>query len=72
MKRDELEHNLTNHHPNALQTIRMERIRQCARDLGVAVLVNTPVSREQSLAITNLEQAVMWAVASIAREGDRS
>jgi hypothetical protein len=28
---------------------------------------HTPESREQSLALTNLEQAVMWANAAIAR-----
>jgi hypothetical protein len=34
------------------------------------IIENTcPESREKSLAITNLEQAVMWANASIARNG---
>jgi len=30
-------------------------------------VANTPESREQSLAITALEEAVMWANAAIAR-----
>ena len=35
--------------------------------LAYIVLDNTPPSREQSLAFTKLEEAVMWANAAIAR-----
>jgi hypothetical protein len=38
---------------------------------GLAALINehAPDSREKSLAITHLEEAVMWANAAIARNG---
>lgn len=38
--------------------------------LGTAIIVNdaAPDGREKSLAITHLEQAMMWANAAIARE----
>jgi len=68
----ELEHNLTSHalKPGAVEDV--EEIRESAKELGRKILWRCPPSREQSLAITNLEQAAMWAVASIAREGGPS
>ena len=42
-------------------------IRQDAWQLAETVLAHTPASREQSLAITAIEEAVMWANAAIAR-----
>lgn len=38
-----------------------------ALDLGLVVLRNAPPSRERSLALTKLEESVMWANAAIAR-----
>ena len=39
---------------------------------GLATLINNhaPDSREKSLAVTHLEEAVMWANAAIARNSD--
>jgi hypothetical protein len=63
-----LEHNLTNHAPvNDHVVEKFETIRAGAKELGRDILSLTPQSREQSLALTNLEQTVMWAVAAIAR-----
>ena len=42
-------------------------IRDKAKDLAYLIEEFCPDSREKSLAITNLEQFVMWANASIAR-----
>jgi hypothetical protein len=55
------------HGPKADQHKRYEDIRKNA--LAFAKLINEacPDSREKSLAITALEEAVMWANASIAR-----
>lgn len=62
-------YNLTNHPPNEDQIERIERLRGTSKRLASMIYVNCPKSRERSLALTNLEQLTMWAVASIAREG---
>lgn len=62
-----LDNNFTYHAPFGDQPVRYTAIRAAAKALAGFILDNTPVSREQSLALTNLEQAVMWANASIAR-----
>lgn len=63
-----MEHNLTNHAPVNERIVEwFEMIRGDAKQLGNIILDLCPPSRERSLALTNLEQTVMWAVASIAR-----
>jgi len=42
-------------------------IRNMAKELALALDAACPESREKSLAITRLEECVMWANASIAR-----
>lgn len=42
-------------------------IRADAASLAETIVKTTPESREQSLAITHLEEAVFWANAAIAR-----
>lgn len=65
---DRLNHNLTNHGPKDEEVIEdIEDIRARAKGLGAEILRSTPKGREQSLALTNLEQTVMWAVAAITR-----
>jgi hypothetical protein len=64
---NELQRRFTYHAPKSDQAPRYQAIRDYA--LGLSILINDlcPDSREKSLAITNLEQAVMWANAAIAR-----
>jgi len=62
-----VQHNFTYHPPKDDQAKRYEMLRDIARDLAVAYLENVPDSRERSVALTNLEQSVMWANAGIAR-----
>lgn len=57
----------TYHAPKEGQQGRYESIRTEARGLAYTILASTPASREQSLALTKLEEAVTWANASIAR-----
>jgi hypothetical protein len=65
---ERLRHNLTNHPPVSEAVVRdMENLRLEARALGETILGLVPESREQSLALTNLEQTVMWAIAGLAR-----
>lgn len=62
-----LENNFTYHKPTAMQQKRYELIRSEAKDLADKLMNYCPESRERSLALTNLEQTVMWANAAIAR-----
>lgn len=57
----------TYHPPHGDQAQRYVLIRDAARALATLIAQNTPSSREQSLALTDIENAVMWANAAIAR-----
>lgn len=58
---------LTNQPPQGEEIVRrFEMLREPAKTFGRFVLALCPPSRERSLAITNLEQALMWAVKSVA------
>lgn len=63
----DLENRFTYHAPKEDQPDRYQLIR--AQGLTFAQIIDrsVPDSREKSLAITHLEQAVMWANAAIAR-----
>lgn len=56
----------THHPPFGDQTARYEVIREYARSLAFMIDEACPESREKSLALTSVQQAVMWANASIA------
>lgn len=62
-----IENNFSYHSPKEGQPAKYEAIRDKAKELAYLLEELTPKSREQSLALTNLEQAVFWANASIAR-----
>lgn len=66
----ELERRFTYHAPKAGQPERYQEIRRVARMMARTVVETTPAGREQSLALTKLEEVVMWANAAVAREGD--
>jgi hypothetical protein len=55
------------HAPKEGQTERYEEIRNHAKILAKLILDTCPLTRERSLALTKIEEAVMWANASIAR-----
>ena len=57
----------TYHPPFPNQVPRYEEIRDYGRTFAATLLKDCPPSRERSLALTALEEAVMWANASIAR-----
>lgn len=63
----QLDNIYTYHAPKGNQTARYEAIRNKAKELAHTLDVLCPDSREKSVAMTNLETAVMWANASIAR-----
>jgi hypothetical protein len=64
---DELAVRFTTRRLTGTQSGRHETIRAGAALFADTILDLTPDSREQALAITHLEQAVMWANAAIAR-----
>ena len=63
----QLENNFKYHAPKAGQPEKYEVLRDKAKELAHMIDELCPNSREKSLAMTNLEQASMWANASIAR-----
>lgn len=65
--RARIENDFTYHAPQAGQPERYVALREQAKALAAAILESTPLSREQSLALTHLEEAIFWANASIAR-----
>jgi len=61
------ENNFTYHPPHGKQPERYEYIRQEAKYLATVLIGQCPRSRELSLALTKLEEAVMWGMEAIAR-----
>jgi hypothetical protein len=64
-----LKNNFTYHPPKEGQPAKYEAIRNKAHELAELIQESCPDSRERSLALTKTEEAVMWANASIARNG---
>ena len=62
-----IENNFTYHTPKPDQISRYTEIRQNCKLTAELLDRLCPDSREKSLAMTKLEEAVMWANASIAR-----
>ena len=67
MSEERLDNNFKYHAPKDDQPERYENIRAQAKKYAAHLVLECPPSRELSLALTNLEQCVMWANASIAR-----
>ncbi len=65
----DIENRFTYHAPSPEQVSLYGAIRDEAKDLAELVNRVCPESREKSLAMTKIEEAVMWANASIARSG---
>ena len=66
MTKEQIENTFTYHRPSGNQPQRYEEIRSEAKLLACLIQRVCPESREKSLALTNLQQTVMWANASIA------
>lgn len=65
---EELVRRFTYHPPPDEATVqKYQRLREKARELATMIRDDCPHSRESSLALTNLEEAIMWANAAIAR-----
>lgn len=66
MTDNQIENIFTYHRPFGDQPARYELLRSVAKQLAGIINQSCPESREKSLAITSLQQAIMWANASIA------
>lgn len=67
MDTKDIDNRFTYHPPKEGQAERYITIRDAAKSLAELLNEECPDSREKSLAITHLEDCVMWANASIAR-----
>lgn len=65
--RERIENDFTYHAPKPGQPERYTKLREAAKQFALLIVEETPYSREQSLALTNLEQSVFFANAAIAR-----
>jgi len=65
--RDRIENDYSYHPPMGDQPQRYEAIRDKAKELAILICEVSPPSREQSVALTELDHVVMMANAAIAR-----
>lgn len=65
--RERIDRDFEYHAPKEGQPARYAQIRAAARNFAHLIANEVPQSREQSLALTHLEECVMWANAGIAR-----
>lgn len=64
---ERLENDFTYHAPKPAQPERYTFLLYTARELAELIVAMSPKSREQSLALTKLEEAVFWVNAAISR-----
>ena len=63
----EIKKNFTHHVPDEDKIKIFQTVREQGRALAELILKEAPQGREQALALTKVEEAVMWANAAIAR-----
>lgn len=66
---NELDHRFDFHRATPITAPAYESIRAICKEAARQILSRTPESREQSLAVTHLEEAMFWANAAVARHG---
>ena len=67
MKQEELVNNYTYHAPDEQKQLDHQTIRTAVFSAATVVNNTCPESREKSLVMTKLEEAMFWANAAIAR-----
>jgi hypothetical protein len=67
---DDLENRIKYHRPNADAIDLIADMRRLALAWSKAVVLMVPEGREQSLALTKIEEALFWSNAGIARDPD--
>lgn len=66
METSQIKNIFTYYSPDDYQIDRYEDLRNKAKELALLIQEYCPESREKSVALTNLQQTIMWANASIA------
>lgn len=64
-----IERDFMYHSPKPDDIPRYEAVRAKAKELAILIADACPTGREQSLALTKVEEAVAWTNAGIARRG---
>lgn len=67
MDTTEMDNRFSYHAPKGNQAERYERLRGQGKEFARKIDELCPESREKALAMTKLEEAIMWANAAIAR-----
>lgn len=67
MKYEDINNRFTYYKPETLQIAKYNKLRDDAKDFALMLNDACPDSREKSIAITKLEECIMWANAAIAR-----
>lgn len=67
-----IENDFSSHAVSTEDLRNMDLIREKAKELSLLIAKITPTGREQSLAITHIEDSVFWANAAIARTHPRN
>lgn len=65
--KSKIENNFVYHAPKPGQPEKYSAIREKAKEFACLIDELCPTSREQAVALTNLETSTMWAIAAIAR-----
>lgn len=68
----DLIHRFTYHAPDAVKAQAHDSVRRWCRDLADFLNRELPEGREKSLAMTHLEEVMMWANAALARDMNSS
>lgn len=69
MDQDTINNNYIYHSPKEGQPEKYQTLRDKSKELAELINELCPESREKSVAFTNLETAMFWANAAIARNG---
>jgi hypothetical protein len=64
---EQLQHRFSYHPPKDRQAERYTTIREICLSMALFIVDNTPESREQSLALTALDEVMLFSNAAIAR-----
>ena len=65
--KDRIENDFRYHAPSPEKVMKHEIVRNKCKELALFILENCPPGRERALAITKIEEAMMWANAAVAR-----
>jgi hypothetical protein len=67
MHNPQIENNFTYHEPDRYKIDQLKMIRKEGKVLATMIDEKVPQSREKSIALTKLEECIMWANAGIVR-----